>query len=343
MKRHLNTLFVTTPGTYLSREGETLKARVDGETKLRLPLITIESIACFGRVSLSPALMGLCSERGVSISFFNMSGRFLARVVGPTTGNVILRREQYRRADDEPGVAAIARHIVAGKVANSRTVLQRHLRDHAGAPNREPVIKVVKKLARIMERLQEPSSLDVVRGLEGDAARLYFGVFGSLVVTKHKAFGFTRRSRRPPLDPMNSLLSFCYTLVLHDVKSACDAVGLDPQVGYLHRDRPGRPSLALDLMEEFRPLFADRLVLSLINRGQLEPKRFRKTEAGGVLMDDKTRKTVLKAYQQRKQNEVKHPYLGEKVTVGLLAHMQARLLARFLRGDIDAYPPFFWR
>jgi CRISP-associated protein Cas1 len=343
MKRHLNTLFVTTQGTYLARKGETLVARVEKETLLRLPLHTIESIACFGRVSMSPGLMGHCAELGVTVSFFSLYGRYLARVVGPASGNVLLRRSQYRLADDQDGTADVARSIIAGKVANSRTVLQRHLRDHASATGADDVREAVAKQRRILERLANPIPLDTARGLEGDAARIYFGVFKYLTLSDHDQFRFTQRSRRPPLDPPNALLSFCYTLLVHDVRSACEGVGLDPQVGYLHRDRPGRPSLALDLMEELRAVIADRLTLSLINRQQVEPKRFRRNEVGGVEMDDKTRKVVLAAYQQRKQTEITHPFLGEKVTLGLVAHMQARLLARFLRGDLDAYPPYFWK
>lgn len=342
VRRHGNTLFVTTQGAYLSKERETLLVRVEGKTRLRLPIHTIGNVVCYGQVSCSPAAMGFCAERGVTLTFMTERGRFLARVEGPISGNVLLRRRQYRVSDDLHQAAEVARMVVVGKIANSRVVLQRHLRDHVAAAN-SGISGAIKRLANIVEKAREPLGLDQVRGLEGEAARVYFGVFDGLVVAQRDHFKFQRRSRRPPLDPINALLSFLYAVLLNDVRSACESVGLDPSVGFLHRDRPGRPSLALDLMEEFRALIADRLVLTLINRQQVSSKGFLTTETGGVVMDENTRKGVLVAYQKRKQAEVTHHFLDEKITIGLLPQIQGRLLARYLRGDLDSYPPFFWR
>ena len=343
MKRLLNTLYVTTQGAYLSREGETVLVRVDGETKLRVPILTLGSIVCFGQVSCSPPLMGLCAERSVTISFLSGRGRFYARVQGPVSGNVLLRREQYRRADDEDFAAELARAMVVAKIANSRTALMRAVRDRPQDTGAGELSKAVQHLAALLKELDSPQPLDSVRGREGDAARRYFSVFDHLIVAQKEDFFFRERSRRPPLDNLNSLLSFLYTLLVHDVSAALEGVGLDPAVGYLHQDRPGRPGLALDMMEEFRPFLADRLALSLVNRQQVKGKGFGKTETGAVLMDEETRREVLVAYQNRKQEEIRHPFLGEKVAVGLLPHVQALLLARYLRGDLDGYPPFIWK
>ena len=343
MKKHLNTLFVTTSGSYLFKEGETVAVKIDGEVKLKLPVHTIGGIVCFGHVSCSPALMGFCSERGVGISFLTEYGRFLARITGPVSGNVLLRREQYRKADQKDFSARMTQSVLIGKIVNCRTVLQRVLRDHADKINAENVDWTVKRLGHSLKNVRQENDLDVLRGLEGDAARVYFDAFDHLIVSQKEDFQFRDRSRRPPLDNVNCLLSFLYTLVMHDVRSSIEAVGLDPAVGYLHRDRPGRPGLALDLMEEFRPFIADRMVLSLINRKQVNGKGFKKSDSGGVIMDDDTRKEVLVAYQARKQEEIMHPYLEEKITVGLLFHIQALLMARYLRGDIDGYPPFIWK
>lgn len=343
MKKHLNTLFVTTQGTYLAKEGETVAVKVNQETRMRIPVHTIGGIVCFGNVSCSPYLLGFCAENGVGISFLTENGRFLARVQGPVSGNVLLRREQYRRADDQDYSAKMAKYFVVGKIANSRTVLQRVLRDHAGKLNEEELRRRVSDMNRSLQSLELNQSLDSVRGLEGDAAHTYFSVFDHLIIAQKESFTFRERNRRPPLDNVNCLLSFLYTLLMHDCRSALESVGLDPAVGFLHRDRPGRPGLALDIMEEFRPFLADRLVLSLINLRQVQDKGFNKTEAGAVMMNDETRKTLLVAYQERKQEEIYHPFLDDKVTIGLLFHIQAMLLARCLRGDLDGYPPFIWK
>ncbi len=343
MKKHLNTLFVTTQGSYLAKEGETVVVKVDKEIRLRVPVHTIGGIVCFGQVSCSPFLMGYCAGQNVAISFLTEYGRFLAKVQGPVSGNVLLRREQYRRADDEAVSANIARSVLTGKLANSRTVLQRFLRDHSGKFNTDRVARVSTLINSSLRRLQDESDLDVLRGIEGDSAHIYFSVFDNLITSQKEDFSFTERNRRPPLDKVNCLLSFLYTIVMHDVRSALETAGLDPAVGFLHRDRPGRYGLALDMMEEFRPFLADRLALSLINLSQVQGKGFEEKENGAVLMDDDTRKTLLVAYQKRKQDEIMHPFLNEKVTIGLLFHTQALLLARHLRGDLDVYPPFIWK
>ena len=343
MKKHLNTLFVTTQGAYLSKDGETVAVKVEGEIRLRLPVHTLGGIVCFGNVSCSPYLMGFCAENNVAISFLSEHGRFLARVQGPVSGNVLLRREQYRRADDLEFSAKVSKFILTGKITNCRAVLQRALRDHSNKIEEEQVRNAVMRLNRQIELFDQEQSLDVLRGIEGDSAHIYFNVFDHLIVSQKEAFRFDERNRRPPLDNVNCLLSFIYTLLTHDVRSALESVGLDPAVGFLHRDRPGRPGLALDLMEEFRPFIADRLVLSLINLQQVQDKSFKKMDSGAVIMTDDARKTVLVAYQERKQEEILHPFLEEKVMIGMLFHIQALLMARYLRGDLDGYPPFIWK
>ncbi|CAN5486686.1 type I-C CRISPR-associated endonuclease Cas1c [soil metagenome] len=343
MKPLLNTLYVTAENSYLSKEGDQVVLKVAKEERLRVPVHTLQSIVCFGPVTVTPFMMNLAAEHGVGFSFLTENGKFLARVDGPVRGNVLLRREQYRRADDPAGSLAAARCFIVGKIANSRVVLQRALRDHGDPASEEPITAAIKGIARVAERLPAAQTLDEARGREGEAADHYFGVFDHLIVAQKDFFQFKSRSRRPPLDPVNALLSFLYTLLSHDVQSALEAVGLDPAVGFLHRDRPGRHSLALDLMEEMRPLLADRLALTLINRQQLSPSDFRATESAGILLQDGARKTVLKAWQNRKQEEITHPWLGEKMPMGMIPHVQALLLARYLRGDYDAYPAFIWK
>ncbi|MHB1348674.1 MAG: type I-C CRISPR-associated endonuclease Cas1c [Desulfobulbaceae bacterium] len=343
MKKHLNTLFVTTQGAYLHKDGETVTVNVEREVRLQLPVHTLDGIVCFGNVMMSPFLMGFCAERDVTVSFLTEHGRYLARVQGPVSGNVLLRRQQYRYADDPAFSAVMARSFVIGKALNCRTIILRALRDHGGKVDEPALRAAADRLSSILMHLQQDLDLDTVRGFEGEAAKTYFEVFDQLITGQKEHFFFHERSRRPPLDRMNCLLSFLYTLVLHDARSALESVGLDPAVGFLHRDRPGRPSLALDLMEEFRPLLADRLALSLVNLGQVKAKGFKISESGGVLMDDDTRKTVLVAYQKRKQDEIMHPFLSEQIKVGLLPYAQALLLARYLRGDLDGYPPFLWK
>lgn len=343
MKRHLNTLFITTEDACLAKEGDAVLVRVNQETRLRVPLHNLGSIVCFGRVLLTQPAIAKCAAEQVPIALLTRHGRFVARITGATSGNVLLRREQYRRADTEQATVEISRNVVAGKIANSRAVLLRHLRDYADSAGKSEIHRAAQRLGGDLQDLKNTDDTEKVRGLEGDAAKTYFDVFDHLITAQKDRFRFAGRNRRPPLDKVNALLSFLYALLTNDAASACEAVGLDPAVGFLHRDRPGRASLALDLVEELRAFLADRLVLSLINRRQVAPGGFVKTESGAVMMSDQTRKTVLTEYQKRKQRTITHPFLGEKTTIGLIVHLQARLLARYLREELDAYPPFLWK
>jgi CRISPR-associated protein Cas1 len=343
MKRLLNTLYITTPEAHLCRENETLVVRVESETKLQVPAIGLEGIVCCASTGMTPGCMELCADKGIGVTFLDHRDQFMARVGGPVCGNILLRKEQYRRSDDPAKAAVIARSFVIGKVANCRTALMRAARERGPGPSAESLSKAADGLARIIDELSAASDLELVRGKEGEAGHAYFSVFDHLISAQKQGFAFAGRSRRPPMDAVNALLSFVYTLLAHDCATACETVGLDPQAGFLHADRPGRPGLALDLMEEFRPVLADRLVVSLINRQQIRPAGFKTSESGAVIMSDETRKTVLVAWQERKREEIVHPFTDEKMAVGLLPHIQARLLARHLRGDIDGYPPFFWK
>jgi CRISP-associated protein Cas1 len=343
VKQLLNTLYVTTQGAYLARDGETVSVKVEQEVRLRIPIHTLSGIVCFGQVSCSPFVLGLCGERGVAVSFLTEHGRFLARVQGPVQGNVLLRREQYRWADRADRSAEVARAVVLAKVANSRTAVLRARRETSGGAAGDALEAAARRLGWMLEEVKCAETVDEIRGHEGEAGRTYFGVFDHMIGSQKEDFFFHGRSRRPPADKMNALLSFVYTLLTHDVAGALEGVGLDPAVGFLHRDRPGRPSLALDLMEELRPVIADRLALSLVNRRQVNPRGFRQQEGGGVTMDEETRKEVLVAYQKRKLEEVAHPFLGERLSYGLMPHAQALLLARRVRGDLDGYPSFFWK
>ena len=343
MRKLLNTLYVSSQGSYLRLEGETVVVEREQKKVLQLPMHSIGGVVCFGNVLCSPFLLGSCAEREIGISFLTEYGRFLASVKGPQSGNVLLRRKQYRMADDQEATKAIAANAVSGKLANCRVVLNRTARDHGGKADAEALRAGSAAIDRILDRLPKAADADEVRGFEGLAAAEYFSTFNHLIVDQKESFVFKDRSRRPPLDEVNALLSFVYTLLAHDVRSALETVGLDPAVGFLHRDRPGRPGLALDIMEEFRPVIADRLVLSLINRRQVSPTGFTKAANGAVTMDADTRKTVLTEYQNRKQDEVFHPYIEETVPIGLLFFIQANMMARHIRGDIDGYPPFFWR
>lgn len=342
MRKLLNTLYVTTPESYLARDGENLLIIREEEVVFRTPVHNLEAIVCFCYPGASPALLGLCAERGITVSFFTPRGKFLARMEGPQSGNVLLRRRQYRLADEENERPNLARYFIAAKILNCRSVLQRGRRDH---PERvgadiERTIAILNSSAR---SVFEAKRLDDIRGIEGDAAQRYFTELDHLILEEKQDFFMHARSRRPPLDNVNALLSFFYTLLVHECRSALESVGLDPAVGFLHRDRPGRPSLALDLMEELRPYLADRMVLSLINRKQVGKNDFVVMENGAVFVTDEARKMLLNAWQKRKQEEIMHPYLEEKVMVGLLPYTQALLLARYLRGDLDAYPAFVWR
>ncbi len=346
MKRLLNTLYVTSEGAWLCKDGANLVVEVDGAERGRAPLHMLEGVVGFGRPGASPALMAACATAGIALSFCDPNGRFWARVEGPRSGNVLLRRTQYRTADNPEARTPIVRAIVAAKAANQRTVLLRALRDHGQglAPEAMTSLQLAAdRLADAARRTLAAPEVDALRGIEGEAAAVYFGVFDRLIRSTDDAFRFRGRSRRPPLDRINALLSFLYAMLGHDCRAALEAHGLDPQVGFLHADRPGRAGLALDLMEELRPVLADRLALSLVNRGQVKADDFILEEAGAVRLTDSARKTVLVAWQERKREELTHPFLGEKMPLGLVAHVQAQLLARLLRGDLDGYPGFIWR
>jgi len=343
MRKLLNTLYVSSQGSYLHREGETVVIEKEQEKVMQIPIHSLSSIVCFGNVLCSPFLLGLCAERDVSVSFLTEYGRFLPSVQGPVRGNVLLRRQQYRMADDLEISLKIGSFIIMGKLANCRIVLNRAIRDHGDKINTMQIKKASEAINRLIDDIPKAKDLDELRGIEGQAAAEYFAVFNELIVDQKNDFVFSDRNRRPPLDEVNALLSFIYTILAHDIRSALETVGLDPAVGFLHRDRPGRPGLALDIMEEFRPVIADRLVLSLINRRQITKKGFTKAANGAITMDEDTRKKVLTEYQNRKNEAIVHQYLEENVQIGLLFFIQANLMARFIRGDIDGYPPYFWR
>ena len=338
MKKLLNTLFVTTQELYLRLEGEAVAAVKAHETVARFPLHALAGIVTFGSVTVSPYLAAKCAELGLTLSCLDVNGRFLARFTGPISGNVRLRLAQVHAYDRPEHKDEIARSCLIGKLANTRAVLLRRLRDHGA---NAAVAEAAEALLDILRRVRDAEpEVGRLRGLEGEAAALYFGVFNELLVPENDAFAIHSRNRRPPRDPMNALLSFLYTLLAHDCRGACEAVGLDPQIGFLHEIRPGRMSLALDLMEEFRARFADRLALTLVNLRQVAEKDFVRTESGAVVLKESARKAVLIAWQKRKQEPARHPYLGDKVPLGLFPHLQAILLARHLRGELDAYPPF---
>lgn len=338
MKKLLNTLYVTTQDTYLRKEGETVVVEKEKQVLLRLPIHTLQGLVTFGNVMTSPYLLNLCAERGVSVSFMSESGKFLARVTGPVSGNVLLRLSQMRAYEDKSKKGDIARSFVIGKLMNARSVLLRRMRDHGETADiAESSAKILDVLRRVRDSAPDAERL---RGLEGEAGAVYFGVFNELIVAGRETFSIASRNRRPPLDPMNALLSYLYTLLAHDCRGALESVGLDPQIGFLHEVRAGRPSLALDLMEEFRACLADRVALSLVNLRQLGARDFTVSESGAVSISADARKSVLMAWQKKKQETIMHPFLEEKVPIGLLPHLQALLLARHLRGDLDAYPPF---
>lgn len=340
MRKLLNTLYITTPNAYLGKDGENIVIKVDDQEKFRVPVHNIESIITFGFQGASPSLMHLCAERKVGLSFHSSSGKFLCRVSGPVSGNVFLRRKQYRLADDHHSALNISRLFIAGKIANSRNIIQRAIRDHGSDQNitsLQRATRVLRIRQRQALRCSDPAGL---RGIEGEAASTYFSVFNHMIVSQRSEFIMSGRSRRPPKDRVNALLSYIYTILTHEVQSALESVGLDPYVGFFHTDRPGRASLALDLVEELRAYLADRLALSLINRKQVKYTGFIDRDEGGVIMDDDTKKEVLSSWQKRKQDEIFHPFLEESVPLGLLPYCQALLLARYLRGDLDNYPVF---
>ncbi|MGI6585859.1 MAG: type I-C CRISPR-associated endonuclease Cas1c [Lutisporaceae bacterium] len=343
MRKLLNTLYVTSPDTYLSLDGENIVILKDEEEVSRIPLHNLEGIVAFGYTGASPALMGACAKRNIALSFMKQSGKFLARVVGEVRGNVTLRKAQYRLSDSQEESVKIARNFIIGKIFNSRWVIERATRDYALRLDVDKLKGVSKILANSLKLAAKSEDLEQLRGAEGEAASQYFRVFDDLILQQKESFYFHCRNKRPPLDNVNAMLSFVYTLLAHDVAAALETVGLDPYVGFLHRDRPGRVSLALDMMEELRPVHADRFVISLINKKEVNSSGFTKKENGAVIMEDDTRKTILRAWQRRKQETITHPFLQGKIEWGLVPYTQAMLLARFIRGDLDGYPPFMWK
>lgn len=344
MKKLLNTLYVATEGASLRKDGENIVVDVEGAERGRVPLHMLGGVVLFGPIFISPPLIGACAARGITLTLLDRNGRFEARIEGPVAGNVLLRRAQYRSGD---APIEIVKSIQIGKLTNQRSVLMRALRDHAETtpePKNAALRVAADRIGRIAQRVEfAPLDLEALRGAEGEAANAYFSVFDHLIRVPEPELRFTGRSRRPPLDAVNALLSFLYTLLTHDCRSALESVGLDPAVGFLHRDRPGRPSLALDLMEELRAIFADRLALSLLNRRQLGPSDFETRDGGAVWLADAGRKTVLTAWQERKKEERRHDFLGESIPFGLVPYVQAQMLSRHLRGDLDGYPPWTWK
>ena len=343
MRKFLNTLFVLSEDSYLALDGETVIVLAGEEKKGQFPLHTLENIFCFSYKGASPALMGKCARDGINLCFLTPRGRFLARVCGENQGNVLLRRTQYRMADDALQSCCVARNFLFGKVYNSRWSIERTRRDHALRVNDEKLGRASSLLAERLSALLQETDLNALRGLEGQTAAVYFDAFDDLILNQRETFAFTGRSRRPPLDPVNALLSFAYTLLANACAGALESVGLDAYVGFLHRDRPGRTSLALDLMEELRAVFADRFVLTLINNRELRPEHFDKQPGGAVWLTDEGRKIFLSSWQKRLAEQITHPYLKEKIAWGLVPYVQALLLARYLRGDLDGYPPFLWK
>ena len=343
MRKMLNVLYVTTPDVYLAKDGENVVAKLEDKTVFRTPIHYLEGIVTFGHLGASPALLGMCIEKGIAVSMLSPHGKHLASVNGAPRGNVLLRRKQYRMADCPNETSRMAGYFVVGKLAGCRTVLRRFISDHCGVLDTKDVDAICKLLSRNMIRVRNSKITEEIRGIEGESARAYFSVLDKLILSQKEYFYLRGRNRRPPLDNVNALLSFLYTLLLHETKSALLTVGLDPYVGFLHRDKPGRLGLALDLMEEFRPYLADRLMLNLINRRQLTESDFISKESGAVILKNDGRKTLLEAWQKRKTEEIVHPFLECKITLGLLPYAQALLLSRYLRGDISTYPPYLWK
>lgn len=343
MRKLLNTLFITSENAYLSLDGETVCVEIQKQKVGQFPLHTIESIICFSYYGATPMLMGACVKRGINFSFFNPFGNFLCRVTGESRGNVLLRKQQYRISDNEKNSCAISKNFILGKVYNCRWSIDRTVRDHELRIDVNKCKRAITLLTNAMNRIKEEEDLDILRGLEGEAATAYFGILDYLILNQKEDFYFHGRNKRPPQDLINAMLSFGYSLLANDCAGALESVGLDAYVGFMHRDRPGRRSLALDLMEELRPILVDRFVLTLVNNRQIHKEHFVISESGAVQFTDTGKKKFLTAWQERKKEQLTHPYLKEKIFWGLVPHIQALLLARYIRGDIDGYPPFFWK
>lgn len=343
MRKLLNTLYVMTEDCYLTLDGENIVIQNGEKTLGRFPLHTLENIICFTYKGASPALMGACAERKIGMSFFSPRGKFLARAVGKEYGNVLLRKEQYRISDDDARCIVYARNMIVGKIFNCRWSIERTLRDHAYRVNAEGLKEISNALYKNLPQIDEASNLEELRGIEGKAAERYFSVFSEMILNQKEDFAFNTRNRRPPLDNVNALLSFAYTVLAGDCANALSSVGLDPYVGFMHGDRPGRTSLALDLMEEFRPVLADRFILTLINTKAIQALHFERQKDNAVLLNEEGRKIFFTAWQNHKKENITHPYLKEKIPWGLAPYVQALLLARTIRGDMEEYPPFLWK
>ena len=343
MKKLLNTLYVLSEDAYLSLDGENVVVNREKQEIGRFPLHTLDQILSFSYAGASPALMGECAKRDIGMSFFSPRGRFLVRVADQSNGNVLLRRMQYRMADDVEQSCRVARMMITGKVYNARWSIERTCRDHAMRVDTEHLKSASAALYGMLPQIRNETDLDSLRGLEGAAATVYFGALDEMILNQKDVFSFDGRTRRPPLDPVNALLSFAYSLLANDCAAALEGVGLDAYVGFMHRDRAGRRSLALDLMEELRPCMADRFVITCINNRMFHKKDFEIMDSGAVLLTDSARKNFLQNWQERKRDPITHPYLEEKMAWGLVPHVQALLLARYLRGDLEEYPPFLWK
>lgn len=343
MKRLLNTLYVTTPEAWLRLDGGTLVVENGEEVLGKLPLVNLESIICLGYKGVSPALMGACAEKGIDLCFLTPHGRFLARVEGPVKGNVLLRSTQHAYAKSPTVSVDLARMMLTGKIYNGRWCLERMLRDHRDRIVEQDFRTAIEEMKLRLSQLEQTTDIEGLRGLEALAAKAYFSVFDCMILRNEAAFRFDGRNRRPPLDRVNALLSFAYTLLGNETAAALETVGLDPYVGFMHQLRPGRASLALDLLEEFRAPIADRFVLSQINLGAIKATDFQCKENGAFYLKDEPRRDFLAAWQKHKQETLTHPFLQEKMPWGLVPYAQALLLARTLRGDLDSYPPFLWK
>ena len=343
MRKLLNTLYLTSENAFLSLEGETVCVEINKQKAGQFPLHTLESIICFTYNGATPAFMGACAKRGINLAFFNPFGRFLCRVAGENQGNVLLRKQQYRISDCKEESCRIAKNFILGKVFNCRWSISRTLRDHALRVDEDRCKKAARFLTENMEKIKQETDLDSLRGIEGECASIYFGIFDEMILNQKDVFYFHGRNKRPPLDKVNAMLSFGYALLANDCAGALEGAGLDSYIGFMHRDRPGRKSLALDLMEEMRAVLVDRFVITLINNRQIRNEHFQILESGAIEFTEEGKKKFISAWQEHKREQTTHPYLQEKVCWGLVPHIQALLLARYLRGDLDGYPPFLWK
>ena len=343
MRKLLNTLYLTSENAFLSLEGETVCVEINKQKAGQFPLHTLESIICFTYNGATPAFMGACAKRGINLAFFNPFGRFLCRVAGENQGNVLLRKQQYRISDCKEESCRIAKNFILGKVFNCRWSISRTLRDHALRVDEDRCKKAARFLTENMEKIKQETDLDSLRGIEGECASIYFGIFDEMILNQKDVFYFHGRNKRPPLDKVNAMLSFGYALLANDCAGALEGAGLDSYIGFMHRDRPGRKSLALDLMEEMRAVLVDRFVVTLINNRQIRNEHFQILESGAIEFTEEGKKKFISAWQEHKREQITHPYLQEKVCWGLVPHIQALLLARYLRGDLDGYPPFLWK